>query len=250
MIKKEYTKGLIAFLDILGFKNYIKNRKSCEEVIEIYNFIESISYLYNSSNIGGIKIAFFSDSFVLSTEEISRQSLYNLCAACYMINIKLYDYAKLFTRGAICMGDFYQNDNIAFGPGVIKAYEEQEEKAKYVRMIVSNDVYKILKEDSVGGIGLQIQKDENDVMYYNYYIFEIFDIMARNKTTEITEDNLKEFFECMDKNKKIILENLENYKDKTEIYEKYKWLIIPYNYCCEFLNNVYKTNLDFIDDKI
>jgi hypothetical protein len=146
-------------------------------------FVEKISHLYNSSNIDGIKIVFFSDSIVLTTENISKQSVISLLIACHMINIHLYNSTRLFTRGSMCIGEFYHKENIAFGHGIIDAYEE-ELKAKYIRLTVSP----VLVEQELVNNAL-IEKDENGTYYCNFYLLGVTDA-NKNNIMDLEEVNI------------------------------------------------------------
>ncbi|TVX94123.1 hypothetical protein [Paenibacillus agilis] len=240
-MSKSYTTGLIAFLDILGFSNYIEKTKSASEVEEVFEFVEKICYLYNSSEINGIKIAFFSDSFILTTEEITSSSITSLVTACHLINISLFKATQLFTRGAMCVGEFYHKDNIAFGPGIIEAYREQENNAKYIRLILGNSLIEVLNDKKI--YNPFIDKDINGTYYCNYYLLDITDAY-RTETF-----NFEEAVQIMEKNRNIIIENLEKYQN-TKVYEKYEWLIYPFNKCCEVLSHDPNISMNFMNFQI
>lgn len=228
LMSKSYTEGLIVFLDILGFSNYIEKTKGISEVEEIFDFVEKLCHLYNTSNISGIKITFFSDSFILTTEEISESSVTALFMACFLINLQLYQATKLFTRGAVCIGEYYHKDNIAFGPGIIQAYRDQESVAKYVRLIVSESVITRIDRQNP-----MIEKDSTGIYYCNYYYLDLMD------ASRFGVFDYEEAKQIIMKKREIIIEKLEEYR-QTKVYEKYEWLVTPFNNCCKSLASEYK----------
>ncbi|HEY6914561.1 MAG TPA: hypothetical protein VI413_07790 [Paludibacter sp.] len=244
-MSKSYTNGIIAFLDILGFSNYIEKTKEIDEIQVFFNFVEKICYLYNTSDIHNIKIAFFSDSFVLTTNEKTKDSLSSIFFACHMINIQLYEATKLFTRGAICSGDYYHQNNITFGPGIIKAYREQESNAKFIRLIVERSLVHMIELP----ISSFIESDEEYVYYCNYFLLETFERITSASKGNIDNLNFELAKPILRKNRQIINDNLAIYRD-TNVYEKYEWLITPFNSCCKHFASFNNSDEEFLNLQI
>lgn len=221
----KYHRGFVAFMDILGFKNYLCNEDNeIDKVYSIFDFTEKISYLFNTSDIKGIKIEFFSDSFVLTTEEESIGAFTVLLMACHMINLHLFQITKLCTRGAITRGDFCHEKGMVFGPGVVKAYMLESTEAKFVRMIVDEEVTRILNNS------LFINKAEDGYFEVNWFMLAIQD-------SEKEDGYHKEIgLELAIKYKNAILDLLEKNRN-TQVYYKYLPIIKLFNNFCNFMDN-------------
>lgn len=245
-IDKQYSEGFIAFVDILGFSKYIEDNEDTSPIHDVFNFAEKVAFLFNTSDINGVRIAFFSDSYVLTTSSISNQSFMSLMQATYMINNAIFKDSNLFTRSAVTFGKFYHKDNIAFGPGIIDAYRLQEKHAKYVRTIISEKALELINND------LLIFKSRDGQISFNWYLFEAIDVMhtkenelkEKNNLTEYQINNIvyDDIYDTLSKQKDIILSMLDNYKE-TQVYEKYLWLINPFNNCCNFMFKIYNSKL-------
>ena len=147
---------LCCFLDILGFRNYInKNTQDKDEIKKVFSSIENVKEFFNNNSEMGIKAAFFSDSIVLSSENNLYSFLFPIDIIEYVINSEL----GLLLRGSIVKGEYYHENNIAFGPAVIEAYNVQE-KAVTSRIVV--------KSDNIVG-SLEFFKDIDGEMCVNPY---------------------------------------------------------------------------------
>ena len=62
-------------------------------------------------------------------------------------------------RGAIAVGDYYCNNSIAFGKGMVDAYICQENYSIYPRIILSTDIVKKLFDSSYKDDKLCLDED-------------------------------------------------------------------------------------------
>lgn len=221
----KYHRGFVAFMDILGFKNYLCNEDNeIDKVYSIFDFAEKISYFFNTSNINGVKIEFFSDSFVLTTEEVSMDAFTVLLMACHMINLQLFKKTKLCTRGAITIGDFFHEKGIVFGPGVVKAYTLESTEAKFVRMIIDEEVTKFVNSP------LLINQAADGCFEINWFMLAIQDSEKEDGYHE--EIGL----ELTRKYKNAILDLLEKNRN-TQVYYKYLPIIKLFNNFCNIMEH-------------
>ncbi|MBQ6929246.1 MAG: hypothetical protein IJN27_02950 [Oscillospiraceae bacterium] len=65
-----YTEGYVAFIDILGFSQYVSNEDSVDGTYELFEFMDKFCFLFNTSPELKINVSFFSDSIVLTTDEL------------------------------------------------------------------------------------------------------------------------------------------------------------------------------------
>lgn len=152
-------KHLVAFLDILGFKSHVKNYlKPNNEDKEILKNIKSAfekalnppyTKFYKRM---GIEIQYkqFSDCTCwsipdLDLKEISLNVML-LCSFIHLLNefyFNMYTF-NLYIRGGVSVGFHYEDDNMIFSEGLIKAYE-LESKAIYPRIILDDELIERLK---------------------------------------------------------------------------------------------------------
>lgn len=144
-----YENRVTAFLDILGFKNWINN--SVEENVfnQIKKTLEYIAderesnyhgFLSEYNTDGDKEISVFSDSIVISYGETERGGTFYLLMDLIYICIHL-NQEGFFVRGGVTYGKLYHKDHVCFGPAMVKAYE-LEQRAIYPRIIVDKNVLK------------------------------------------------------------------------------------------------------------
>ncbi|MEF9920262.1 MAG: hypothetical protein RR945_04050 [Erysipelotrichaceae bacterium] len=139
----------VAFLDILGYKNFILD-KSFEEELE---FLKNIKKAFNESieiikkgtaeksELSKVKFKTFSDNIVLA---IPKDNISIGAFLCFIKLIRTLSYLMiikfgLFLRGGISEGNYFQNDDISFGSALVNSYL-LETKAQYPRIIVKKEI--------------------------------------------------------------------------------------------------------------
>lgn len=134
-----YEKRAILFMDILGFKKLVEDKKEnlILGALEIPRDLQD-RYPYDGST--GMEISAFSDSIVVS--EIVKDDHIGIIR---MVNYASYLWWKFFAkgvlvRGGIAFGDLYHKDSILFGPAMNEAYKLENELAIYPRIVVSEGI--------------------------------------------------------------------------------------------------------------
>lgn len=223
---KGYKTCIIAFLDILGFKQLI-NKKQFDTIREIFSSILSDEdatialhiasdrdVRFDSYNkILDIKeVHILSDSIVIAAPADKPESLAVVIDICDCIQQQLYELrVPVFLRGAISKGDFYSEGNMIFGKGLVDAYLAQENYAIYPRVLLSQEIV----EDMIVSVyeKKQLPKD-TDGYYYLDTLKSYFDCASSNELL------------CSEKYKRLskyVERQLKGYSDK-RIREKYLWL--------------------------
>jgi hypothetical protein len=147
-VRKRYTNSLIAFIDLLGIKEFIEQHRDGDEH-EAIDTIDKISKIVNDSctyfrkQSHKIDYLQISDSFVFLCEPKAIVALINLVSN---IQTRIVMECYFLLRGAITIGDAIIRDEGRFivGPAYIQAYLLQEKDAIYPRIIVDNSVIKQL----------------------------------------------------------------------------------------------------------
>ncbi|WP_428044076.1 hypothetical protein [Candidatus Avelusimicrobium faecicola] len=135
----------IAYLDMLGGKNVICNDPQSEHLNKInmifYDALEE-SKMFASD----VFVKIFSDNILLAmpTDNDNRkQNIEKIIGLVNNIISEMADYGYLM-RGAITEGDFFGNNIIAYGNGLVEAVLLEEEYAIYPRVIVQKEIAKLL----------------------------------------------------------------------------------------------------------
>lgn len=248
----KYETRLIAFIDILGFKEIIKQSdKDSSKIKLIYSVLDYLKKLEIDDNWdlrlieieedaqkkgvekfdikGKVNSTAFSDSIVISikvSDDINEMTSSLIANLAYIGSILL-EKGILF-RGGLSIGNIIHDANgIVFGQGLIDSYKLESNYAKFPRIILSDKLINHLNYP------LETKRDRypyhqyidrftdgcvgfNQMIYYQ--VIEAWTEM----TTEILTDSL-------DKIRKVIVNGLDTSFEKPEVFEKYKWLKDQYN---------------------
>ena len=222
-----YQNCIIAFLDILGFKNII-NTKAFDEIKNILLSIipqEELmialgraaddtdeNLLRYNATLRETKVHVMSDSIVIAAPVGAPEALTVVIDICNVIQEQLYNLdTPIFLRGAIAEGDFYLDKHLIFGKGLVDAYIAQENYAIYPRIILSDNLI-AGREISVDGKET-LPKDED-----GYYYINTLERYIDCESLQELEEN-----ERYQKMKARIDTELSGYVDK-RVREKYLWL--------------------------
>ena len=259
-IKVDDEISIVAFLDILGFKNHVKNylNPNYKSDKEILNNIKSayenaLNSLYASIfEYTGLNIKYkqFSDCTCLSIPNFrgnSRVAAIILCSFIYVLREFYFDMFSfdLYIRGGLSFGFHYEDDNMIFSEGLIKAHE-LESKAIYPRIILDNDITERFKKcwihhkDTISLLGCDkiLILDEDGTVFINPFnlshALTNMILEGHTKKPSMYDENkdLKTNITQIDYNTQIrILKNLESNiqklksdKSNVNILKKYIWL--------------------------
>lgn len=222
-----YEINVIAFLDILGFKNLI-NTEDFDKIREVFQSIisdkDAGTALFRAT--GGdasleqynevlevTKIHVMSDSIIVAAPYKYNEALAVVIDICCCIQETLYEFDNpIFLRGAITRGNFFLDNNIIFGKGLVDAYVAQENYAICPRIIISPEIV----EDMIASVendykGLPIDKD-------GYYYIDTLERYIHCDTKEELA-NCERYLKMQN----CVQEKLRGYAD-SRIREKYIWL--------------------------
>lgn len=148
---REFIDCYIAFLDLLGFKALLKEKRNdlCEYIAGLFDRIQEDWYI--TVNKTGeylidpalVKRKVMSDSICFYVEASVPNALAGLIATCNYFQVRLSRQDKpVIIRGAIVRGNLYAENDVVFGQGFVDAYLMQEETAKYPRIIMTKELIK------------------------------------------------------------------------------------------------------------
>lgn len=248
----KYENRIVAFIDILGFKEIVRQSEHDSTKIELLDSV--LKYLKNwevpekwdlkfveieedAQNRGVDKFDIkghtnstsFSDSIVVSVKvnnninEVTTTLVANLA---YM-GAFLLKKGILF-RGGLTVGNIIHNDNgTVFGQGLVDAYMLECGNAKYPRIIMSDKLIKKLnypilsKKDSFPYRQYIDRFEDGCVGFHQMIYFQV--VQAWNKMT------VEELSKDLDAVRKVIVKGLDGSFERPEVFEKYKWLKKQYN---------------------
>lgn len=247
-----YERRLIAFIDILGFKDIVKQSETESTKIDlIYSVLKYLKDWEKTENWdlkfleieedaqkkgvsnfdlrGKTNTTSFSDSIVVSVQVDNNV---NEMASALIINLAyigtvLLQKGILF-RGGLTIGNVIHIDNgTVFGQGLIDAYMLETRCAKFPRIVLSD---KLLKE-----LNYPLETKRNRYPYHQYLdrfddghvgFHQLIYYQVIESWTEMIPELLTE---SLRKVRKIIVIGLDSSFEKPEVFEKYTWLKDQYN---------------------
>ncbi len=261
----KYENRLVAFIDILGFSEIVKESKyNTDKINLIYSVLNYLKDWETSENwnlklieieedaqkrgvdsfeiTGKTNSTSFSDSIVVSVivdgnvNEVTSTLIANLA----YIGAILIEQGILF-RGGLTIGNIIHNEfGTVFGQGLIDAYLLESNSAKYPRIIISD---KLIKQ-----LNYPLETKRKRYPYHQYInrfedgcvgIHQMTYYQVVQNSTEITQGKL---LESLDKVRKVIIAGLDLSFEKTQVYEKYNWLANQYEKLIILDDIDFKTN--------
>lgn len=180
----EYTKTLVTYLDILGFAELVdRSRSSPAEISRIQHILAALNRVgsagprpheYSESEIRALFESFnFSDLTVRAIRVNDMQyAKFVDWELFYLAEHQLTLAAQgVLLRGGICMGDLLavSEQNLIFGPALVKAYRLESGYAIYPRIVIDRQL--IFDADQAGyKASLQdyIARGENGAYFLDY----------------------------------------------------------------------------------
>lgn len=215
-----YERKLVAFLDLLGITRLIKDNTNGKEgeVIALMEKIKKIVEIEaNECNKReDFNLLHISDSFIFSSAPEYLPQLLDLLS---VIQMRILIDCKIMLRGAIEFGEVIVKDygRQIIGPAYINAYLSQENDAIYPRIIVSNNVIKLIEDEFPTYKKVILTYDrENALDYIETYIVAE-SINKNNLTTKLRREGIIDY---------LIDEYLKYDKqDIASVRRKYGWTI-------------------------
>lgn len=248
----KYDTRLIAFVDILGFKEIIKQSEKNPAKIELIYSVLDYLKVWEAPKSWNLKVVeiegdaqkkgvenfdisnktnctTFSDSIVISVkiDNNVNEMASTLIANLAYIGAILIEQGILI-RGAITIGEIiHENNGTVFGQGLIDSYLLESSYSKYPRIILSDKL--IAKLNYPFGY-------KKDRYPYHQYLDRFFDgcvgfhQMIYYEVVENSDVMTKdELVRGLTKIRKVIIEGLDMSFENPEVFEKYKWMKEQYN---------------------
>ncbi len=236
---------VVAFIDILGFRNFVKSGRVDSVVNDYQNILEKMRKFWSEAEIKKkFKSTLFSDSIIISAElsgDIStkRKVYKSLCIAIAHLQVEMLS-KDIWIRGGVSHGKMKfktGNDTLIYGKAFVNAYELETNVAKFPRVVIDPDSIDYLEFNNKN----ELTSYFNDNNYSNWKENVIFDTkkyygdVIEHRFMNCDTSLFIDFFEAFTQNdlsginlisRKELLNNLQkNLLNSTpSIYEKYNWV--------------------------
>lgn len=196
---RQYEDCYVAFMDLLGFKNRVKN-SSCEEVAEIFDEIKNIFNKMVADENGNrsydadeLKIKIMSDSICVYLSTDIGNSLTIIIQVCAIFQAKMLSLNEpVLVRGGITRGSIYSSEDVIFGNGLTNAYLLESNNAKYPRIVIAKDTLNKYEKEydlshpykpTISDLYKYYLRIEDDMLYSLNYI-SIFESCFNDKKSK------------------------------------------------------------------
>ena len=248
----KYERRIIAFIDVLGFKEIVKQSESdASKITLLYSVLEFLKNweISDNWNLKFVKIeedaqkkgvdnfdirgktntTAFSDNIVVSVKvdnnvnEMASTLIVNLA----LIGSLLMEKGILF-RGGLTIGNIIHKDNgTVFGQGLIDAYFLETKNAKYPRIVLSDKLikelnYPLVEKKSRYPYHQYLNRFQDGCIGFHQMIYyQVIDSWEK-MTSENMILSLKNI-------RNVIVNGLDSSFENSDVFEKYKWLKDQYN---------------------
>ncbi len=281
----EYHQGIVAFIDILGFKEIVrKSERSPKNLKTIYQSLEFLKgrEIPENWNLQLVELeedtqkkglaefdisertqsSAFSDSIVVSVfvnEKNINASLSTLIANLAFVGSKLM-MDGILIRGGITLGKIIHTETgIVFGQGLIDAYHLESRAAKFPRIILSDKL--------ISKLNYPLDTKHNRFPYHQYLkrfsdgCVGLHQLMYFEVLQSWEEMSKRRLTSSLRKIKKTILNGLDSSFEFPDVHSKFVWLKDEYEellildadkpplYNLEFGHNIHYGETDRIINK-
>ncbi len=274
----KYSNRALAFLDILGFENIVKESINKPELIQkiasILELSKQIALSFYKSKFTILKVdpnqyshRMFSDTIVISGPYLSHDDFILLSWWTMFHQYFLWKREKTFIRGGIAYGGMYEDEDIIFGPALIDAYHLESDKGKsaWPRVLIDKSLLNEMTSEERKRDSLEFIRQDTDNLVHLDYLKELFHLFVIAENQRVTGGRMDDFgiptnpINLFDEHKEAILAQVTYAKklEDEEILSKYVELSKYHNSTIERLRQIIrevKNNnsliSDFFDDQI
>ncbi len=159
----EYKNVFLGFIDILGYKNLIKEfgdlspKKIFEDILHAFSWAKS----HNNS----LEVTLFSDTLIITTDDENPIGFWNIVNVVQSFRNQMIEKGYL-VRGSIVFGKHFSQKGVWISPCLIKAYKFENELANVARILIEDEAFK-------KGIDSITQKDDQYGIIYDRYFVHV-----------------------------------------------------------------------------
>lgn len=254
----ESVQHIVAFIDILGFKDMIHEyewepESSLLQQIKtaLDEAIQVTMKKVGEMNYDLLEYRMFSDNLCAAVPYFSSKVDFLAQLGIIITLIRSYQFSMMekgfYVRGGLTVGSYYSDENMIFSDGLVRAYEIESKEAKYPRIVIDNSII-VLINFYLKGESLPknlsdaiVHCSAEDIYFINPHfnlvealtdmesmindispeLGSIFRMMRRDEDSESLEPHVR--LEAIQK--RLLNESLRlNEMGKTKEFEKINWL--------------------------
>ena len=147
----DYEERYCAFIDILGFRNFVKGLHRASDAVALRDVMRKIHAPTSGPTVSwevDFRAQSISDAIAISTTTLD-SGLYRIFEAIEKLALDLLR-EGYFIRGGLVRGDLYHDGSMVFGDALVRAYELEKTIARYPRVVISKEVMKNIEALGVG----------------------------------------------------------------------------------------------------
>lgn len=216
--KVRYTRSIISYLDILGFRELIATRSAGEISRVLRILAESVrpNPMFKAEKIQFTK---FSDTVIRSIPE-SRHYPHNFL---FELRSILHSQIALIprgvtVRGAVTVGNIVHSWKVVYGPGVVRAYELESGKESPPRILIDTELLSkaspAIERNGLASELAGLIRVEGSVSYLDY-------LSACEAELNVPE---QEYFLFLQHHSDLVRLGLAKYRTNSRVLRKYEWL--------------------------
>ncbi len=188
-----YEQRLCAFVDILGFKDFVRRsidfptlqeklRRALRKVVRArpvweHDHVDLIEARLRQEGVpdphagaerlaneyaAAVRGSNFSDCLVLSAT-LNDRVIIRLLTSLLDLSGDLAEELGVYVRGAVSLGQLCHEEELCFGPALIEAYELEKNVAVYPRIVFSPEAYKEVSQVNLRSLGsFALREDVDD----------------------------------------------------------------------------------------
>lgn len=136
----DYEDRLVLFVDILGFKKIIEHSASDpSEIKRVIKAIQRLKEIGSGDLFESKQVTQFSDCLVASYRVDERSAVFEMIVEVGFALVELVEMGFLL-RGGISVGKLIHDEDLVFGPALVRAYELESKVAINPRVVVGSEV--------------------------------------------------------------------------------------------------------------
>jgi hypothetical protein len=233
----ELKASVVAFVDILGFKKLASSTSEgapahellCRLRSALRESFEHIRYHEKSSNSRDpdlYRVRIFTDNIVIAYPiaqdgEMELGLLFNQLA----IFQTLLATHGFFARGGVAIGEATIDEDIVFGPGLVKAYELESTKARDPRIVLSPEAETAVKTH------LEYYADQTDAPQTSEFLVDADGQLFINYLHAALLDD-EPRVDIIQSHKQQVESQLSAMLNQPQIWSKYAWVASYHNFFC------------------
>ena len=221
-------------MDVLGFGDAIKStldlqgkevRSETNKIARLVKIFGEFAQEQNKAEFNrSVRVTQFSDSLVISFKINEESQVFYILLNILHLTIQAIGIG-FFIRGGITVGLVTHTKKAVFGPAMVEAYRLESQKAKFPRVLLSEEIFKIAaKYPSSHGSHEELKyieqlvKQDDDGLWYLDFFEPAFSEL---------NDNIEEAPLYMSTIHKLITKGLQS--SSKSVVEKYEWLKAKYS---------------------